>query len=216
MAKHITVVPSADRQPEEMLRAAGGFVHLNEPFNPKRPPGQSPGILNATVAVGYIYVAEHNADAFRPALHDTFRFRYRHMAEVRKNHTWFDLAKMGKYSSAFAMGALRRKRAKKTLARSAGEGGRASARPGEGHSAAVTLGTRRRKRLASLPSSGSPPFGRGGGRRGGRVAAASALASEMASQASAQFARLAGESRFFASCVSSCVAPSPVAVTRIR
>jgi hypothetical protein len=94
----------------EMLRASGGFVHLNEPFNPKRPPGQSPGILNAAVPVGYIYVAEHNADAFRPALHDTFRFRYRHLAEVRQNHTWFDLAKMAKYSSAFALGALRRRR----------------------------------------------------------------------------------------------------------
>jgi hypothetical protein len=94
----------------EMLRASGGFVHLNEPFNPKRPPGQSPGILNASVPVGYIYVAGHNADVFGPALRDTFRFRYRHMAELRKNRSWFDLAKMGKYSSAFAMGALRRKR----------------------------------------------------------------------------------------------------------
>ena len=94
----------------EMLRAAGGLVHLNEPFNPKRPPGQSPGILNAAVPVGYIYVADHNADEFRPALHDTFRFRYRHRAELRKNHTWFDLAKMAKYSSAFTMGAVRRKR----------------------------------------------------------------------------------------------------------
>ncbi|HEX6381168.1 MAG TPA: sulfotransferase [Acidimicrobiia bacterium] len=95
----------------EMLRAAGGFVHLNEPFNPKRPPGQSPGILNASVQVGYIYVAEHNAAEFRPALHDTFRFRYRHLAELRQNRSGFDLAKMAKYSSAFAMGALRRKRA---------------------------------------------------------------------------------------------------------
>jgi hypothetical protein len=94
----------------EMLRAAGGFVHLNEPFNPKRPPGQSPGILNAAVPVGYIYVADHNAREFRPALHDTFRFRYRHLAELRQNRSWFDLAKMGKYSSAFTMGALRRKR----------------------------------------------------------------------------------------------------------
>jgi len=94
----------------EMLRAAGGFVHLNEPFNPKRPPGQSPGILNAAVPVGYLYVAEHNADAYRPALHDTFRFRYRHLAELRQNRSGFDLAKMAKYSGAFAMGALRRKR----------------------------------------------------------------------------------------------------------
>ncbi|MEW6477517.1 MAG: sulfotransferase [Actinomycetota bacterium] len=94
----------------EMLRAAGGFVHLNEPFNPKRPPGRSPGILNATVGVGYIYVAAHNADEFRPALRDTFRFRYRHLAELRQNRSWFDLAKMVKYSTAFTMGALARKR----------------------------------------------------------------------------------------------------------
>jgi Sulfotransferase family len=95
----------------EMLRAAGGFVHLNEPFNPKRPPGRSPGILNAQVPVGYLYVAEHNADEFRPAMADTFRFRYRHLAELRQNRAWFDLAKMAKYSSAFAVGRLRRKRA---------------------------------------------------------------------------------------------------------
>ena len=94
----------------EMLRASGGFVHLNEPFNPKHPPGQSPGILNAAVPVGYLYVAQHNADEFKAALRDTFRFRYRHLAELRKNRSWFALAKMGKYSSAFAMGALRRKR----------------------------------------------------------------------------------------------------------
>jgi Sulfotransferase family len=94
----------------EMLRAAGGFVHLNEPFNPKRPPGRSPGILNAAVPVGYVYVADHNADAYRAALTDTFRFRYRHLAELRRNHSWFYLAKMGKYSSTFAVGALRRKR----------------------------------------------------------------------------------------------------------
>ena len=94
----------------EMLRAAGGFVHLNEPFNLKHPPGQSPGSLNAPVPVGYLYVAEHNADIFRPALHDTFRFRYRHLAELRRNRSGFALAKMAKYSSAFAVGALRRKR----------------------------------------------------------------------------------------------------------
>jgi hypothetical protein len=85
-------------------------VHLNEPFNPKRPPGQSPGILNARIPVGYIYVGEHNAAEFRPALHDTFRFRYRHLAELRRNRSGFDLAKMAKYSAAFTTGALRGKR----------------------------------------------------------------------------------------------------------
>jgi hypothetical protein len=94
----------------EMLRAAGGFVHLNEPFNPKRPPGCSPGILNAHVPVGYLYITAENGEEYRSALRDTFRFRYRHLAELRANRTWFDLAKMAKYSSTFAAGALTGKR----------------------------------------------------------------------------------------------------------
>jgi hypothetical protein len=94
----------------EMLKAAGGFVHLNEPFNPKHPPGLSPGILRAPVPVGYLYLTAENAGEYREALADTFRFRYRHLAEIRRNRSLFDLAKMAKYSSAFAAGALLRKR----------------------------------------------------------------------------------------------------------
>ena len=94
----------------EMLKAAGGFVHLNEPFNPKHPPGLSPGILNAPVPVGYVYVTGENSAVYRDALTDTFRFRYRHLAELRANHAWFDVAKMAKYSAAFALGAVRGKR----------------------------------------------------------------------------------------------------------
>ncbi|HLF40897.1 MAG TPA: sulfotransferase [Acidimicrobiia bacterium] len=94
----------------EMLKAAGGFVHLNEPFNPKHPPGLCPGILNAPVPVGYVYVTPENAGVYRDALRDTFRFRYRHLAEIRANHAWFDLAKMAKYSGSFTLGALSRKR----------------------------------------------------------------------------------------------------------
>jgi Sulfotransferase family len=94
----------------EMVRSAGGFVHLNEPFNHKHPPGRSPGILNAPVPVGYLYVTEANAGPYRAALADTFRFRYRHLAEVRANRSMFDLAKMAKYSSTFALGALTGKR----------------------------------------------------------------------------------------------------------
>jgi hypothetical protein len=94
----------------EMLRAAGGFVHLNEPFNPKHPPGRSPGIFNARVPVGYLYITNENCEQYRPALQDTFRFRYRHLAELRVNRTCFDLAKMAKYSSSFVVGALTGKR----------------------------------------------------------------------------------------------------------
>src|SRR5207244_504544 len=94
----------------EMLRAAGGFVHLNEPFNHKHPPGGSPGILNAPVPVGYLYVTEANAAPYRAALADTLRFRYRHRAEIGANRSLFDLAKMAKYSTTFALGALTAKR----------------------------------------------------------------------------------------------------------
>jgi hypothetical protein len=95
----------------EMVKAAGGFVHLNEPFNPKHPPGRSPGILNAPVPVGYVYVTDANGAVYHRALTDTFRFRYRHIAEIRENHAAFDLAKMAKYSASFALGALTGKRA---------------------------------------------------------------------------------------------------------
>ena len=94
----------------EMFRAAGGFLYLNEPFNWKSPPGQSPGILNAPVPVGYLYVGDHNERVYRPAVHDMLRFRYRHLAELRVNRSRFHLAKMAKYSAAFAIAAVRGKR----------------------------------------------------------------------------------------------------------
>jgi sulfotransferase family protein len=95
----------------EMVKAAGGFVHLNEPFNPKHPPGLSPGILRAPVPYGYVYVTPENAGTYERAVADMLRFRYHHVAEVRANHRLFDLAKMAKYSGSFAFGALRGKRA---------------------------------------------------------------------------------------------------------
>src|SRR5437870_9150451 len=73
----------------EMLKAAGGFVHLNEPFNPKHPPGLCPGILRAPVPFGYVYVTDENAGIYRQAVADTFRFRYHHLAEIRANHRLF-------------------------------------------------------------------------------------------------------------------------------
>lgn len=95
----------------EMVKAAGGFVHLNEPFNPKHPPGLSPGILRAPVPVGYVYVNDNNAATYERAVADMLRFRYHHLAEVRANRALFDLAKLAKYSGSFALGALRHKRA---------------------------------------------------------------------------------------------------------
>ena len=33
----------------KMLEASGQVVYVNEPLNPRRPPGRSPGVLNASV-----------------------------------------------------------------------------------------------------------------------------------------------------------------------
>jgi hypothetical protein len=95
----------------EMVKAGGGFVHLNEPFNPKHPPGLSPGVLRAPVPYGYVYVTGENAPVYERAVADMLRFRYHHLAEMRTNHRLFDVAKMAKYSGSFALGALRGKRA---------------------------------------------------------------------------------------------------------
>ncbi|MGH9021681.1 MAG: sulfotransferase [Acidimicrobiia bacterium] len=95
----------------EMIKASGRFVHLNEPVNPKHPPGLCPGILNAPVPHMYLYVSEANEALYRRAFFDMLSFRYHPIAEVRRNRAPFDLAKMGKYWSAFLVGRLCRRRA---------------------------------------------------------------------------------------------------------
>ena len=95
----------------KMLEAGGDFVYVNEPMNPRHPPGRSPGILRAEVTREYLYITADNAGEFRDAFRDTVRLRYHMLAEVRRNHKPFDLAKMAKYATAFTLGSLRSKRA---------------------------------------------------------------------------------------------------------
>src|SRR5712691_1095796 len=96
----------------KMLEASGAFVYINEPLNPQHPPGQSPGILLAPVPYQYLYIVEEEIAAtdYRAAFFDMLRFRYHTFDELKQNHTPFELLRLVKYWSSFAVGRLLGKR----------------------------------------------------------------------------------------------------------
>jgi Sulfotransferase family len=94
----------------KMLEASGELVYINEPLNPRHPPGRSPGILRAPVRHGYQYVTDHNEQEFLEPFREMFRLRYHVLAELRQNRSPYDLARMAKYASSFLAGRLRRRR----------------------------------------------------------------------------------------------------------
>lgn len=94
----------------KMIEAGGDFVYVNEPMNPRHPPGRSPGILDADITQEYLYITGDNGPEYLRAFRDTVRFRYHVLAEVRRNHRPFDLAKMVKYLTSFTLGRLLGKR----------------------------------------------------------------------------------------------------------
>src|SRR5207249_7628594 len=81
----------------KMIETGGDFVYINEPMNPRHPPGRSPGILNADITQEYLYITDENGSRYLGAFRDTVRFRYHLLAELRRNHRPFDLAKAAKY-----------------------------------------------------------------------------------------------------------------------
>jgi Sulfotransferase family len=95
----------------KMLQAGRDVVYVNEPLNPQHPPGRSPGVLNAEVSHRFQYICADNEDAWAPAFTDTLRLRYRPLAELRRNHRPYDLARLAKYGTAFSAGRLLRRRA---------------------------------------------------------------------------------------------------------
>jgi Sulfotransferase family len=95
----------------KMLEASGALVYVNEPLNPQHPPGRSPGVLRAEVEHAFQYIGEHNEDVWLPAFRDTVRLRFHPLAEVRRNHRPYDLARAVNYTAGFALGRLRRRRA---------------------------------------------------------------------------------------------------------
>jgi hypothetical protein len=95
----------------KMLQASGEVVYVNEPLNPHHPPGRSPGVLNAEVSHRYQYICADNDERWAAAFGDTLRLRYHLVAELRRNHAPYDLARTAKYSTAFVVGRLRGRRA---------------------------------------------------------------------------------------------------------
>ena len=95
----------------KMLEASGALVYVNEPMNPQHPPGRSPGVLGAEVAHAFQYISEDNEGAWLPAFRDTVRLRFHPLAELRRNHRPYDLARTVKYTAGFALGRLRGRRA---------------------------------------------------------------------------------------------------------
>jgi hypothetical protein len=95
----------------KMLEASGALVYVNEPMNPQHPPGRSPGVLRADVEHAFQYISEDNERDWLPAFRDTVRLRFHPLAEVRRNHRPYDLARAVKYTAGFAVGRLRGRRA---------------------------------------------------------------------------------------------------------
>ncbi|MEV6982805.1 sulfotransferase [Sphaerisporangium sp. NPDC051017] len=95
----------------KMLAAGGEAVYVNEPLNPQRPPGRSPGVLNADVRHRFQYICPDDEHPWLGAFTDTVALRYRYAAELRRNHRPRDLARLAKNASAFALGRIRGRRA---------------------------------------------------------------------------------------------------------
>jgi Sulfotransferase domain len=94
-----------------LLQASRELTYINEPLNPDHPPGRSPGVLDASVERHYQYISEHNEDGWLAAFHETLHLRYHVGAELRRNRSPYDLARMAKYASSFLAGRLLGRRA---------------------------------------------------------------------------------------------------------
>ena len=90
-----------------MLEAGGDIVYVNEPMNPRRPPGRSPGVLNARVTHRFHYVDPTDDARFERAFRDTLRLRYRPLAELGAVRRPYDVGRMMKYCTSFTIGRVR-------------------------------------------------------------------------------------------------------------
>jgi hypothetical protein len=95
----------------KILLASRQLVYVNEPLNPKHPPGHSPGVLNARVSHRYEYVCAENEAYWLQPLMDTTKLRYHPLAELRANRRPYDLGRMLKYGVGFTAGRVAGRRA---------------------------------------------------------------------------------------------------------
>lgn len=68
-----------------MLDHSGRTVYVNEPLNPDRPPGRSPGVLDATAQHRFQYICRDNEGEYLEALENIRRLRYGLGRELRAN-----------------------------------------------------------------------------------------------------------------------------------
>jgi hypothetical protein len=95
----------------KMLEASGALVYVNEPLNPPAPAGPLARVLRAEVEHAFQYISEENERVWLPAFQDTVRLRFHPLAELRRNHRPYDVARAVKYAAGFALGRLRGRRA---------------------------------------------------------------------------------------------------------
>jgi sulfotransferase family protein len=91
----------------KMIEGGGGVVHVNEPFNRRHPPGLTPGILHVPPPLAYQHVGAHNEAEHLDGFRNMVELRYDLVAELRTNHSVYDLAKAAKYLTAFTYGRAR-------------------------------------------------------------------------------------------------------------
>jgi hypothetical protein len=95
----------------KMLEAGGQVVYVNEPMSLSRPPGGSPGVLDAPVRHRFQYVDPADDEVWRAAFTDTLRLRFRPLRELGAVRTPYQLARGARYAAVFAMGSMRGRRA---------------------------------------------------------------------------------------------------------
>jgi hypothetical protein len=94
----------------KMLDASGRVVYINEPLNPQRPPGRSPGILRALVHHRFQYITEENESEFLQPFLELLELNYHLVDELRVIRSPFDLARLVKYWNSFLRGRIHRRR----------------------------------------------------------------------------------------------------------
>ena len=95
----------------KMLEASRQVVYINEPMSLSRPPGGSPGVLDAPVRHRFQYIDPGDDAEWRRAFSDTLRLRFHPWRELRSVRHPYHLARGTKYGFEFALGSLRGKRA---------------------------------------------------------------------------------------------------------
>ncbi|MEU6718594.1 sulfotransferase [Nonomuraea sp. NPDC046802] len=107
----VTGLPRSGTSWTGRMLTAGGLIYVNEPLNPQHPPGRCPGVLKAAVTHRFQYICDDNTAEWLPAFRDTVALRYRWLAELRANHSPYDLARLLRYGTAFAYGRVTGRRA---------------------------------------------------------------------------------------------------------